>query len=66
MPTHRTKLTENGSILIPSEYLQTIGLQTGDEVILWLEDGVLRIFTPGRGSSTPRNSLAATFLKDVF
>ncbi len=48
MPTYRTKLTENGSILIPPEYLQAIGLQAGDEVILWLEDGVLRIFTPGR------------------
>jgi bifunctional DNA-binding transcriptional regulator/antitoxin component of YhaV-PrlF toxin-antitoxin module len=48
MPTHRTKLTENGSILIPPEYLQAIGLQAGDEVILWLEYGVLCIFTPGR------------------
>jgi len=37
---------EGGLIAIPAEYLQALGLQIGDEVILRLEVGVLRIFTP--------------------
>ena len=41
----RAKVTEVG-IVIPDEYLQALGLQIGDEVILRLEDGILRIFTP--------------------
>lgn len=42
----RTKLTEGGRIVIPAEYRQALGLQVGDEVILCLEDGEVRIFTP--------------------
>ena len=46
MPHIRTKLIEEGLIVIPEEHLQAIGLQIGDEVILRLEDGEIRIFTP--------------------
>jgi len=42
----RTKLTEGGRIVIPVEYRQALGLHVGDEVILRLEDGEVRIFTP--------------------
>lgn len=42
----RTKLAEGGSIVIPAEYCQALGLQVGDEVVLRLEDGEVRIFTP--------------------
>ena len=42
----RTKLAEGGRIVIPSEYRQALGLHVGDEVILRLEDGEVRIFTP--------------------
>lgn len=42
----KTKLGEGGRIVIPAEYRQALGLQVGDEVILRLEDGALRIFTP--------------------
>ncbi|HKV59641.1 MAG TPA: AbrB/MazE/SpoVT family DNA-binding domain-containing protein [Ktedonobacteraceae bacterium] len=41
----RTKIAEDGGIVIPVEYLQVLGIQVGDEIILRLEDGVLRIFT---------------------
>ena len=41
----RTKLTEGGRIVIPAEYRQALGLQVGDELILRLEDGEVRIFT---------------------
>jgi antitoxin component of MazEF toxin-antitoxin module len=43
----RTKLAEDGTIALPPEYLQALGLQAGDEVILRLEDGAIRIFTIG-------------------
>jgi AbrB family looped-hinge helix DNA binding protein len=42
----RTRLAEGGRIVIPAEYRQALGLRTGDEVILRLEDGTLRILTP--------------------
>lgn len=42
----KTRLGEGGQIVIPSEYLQILGLEVGDTVILRLEDGELRIFTP--------------------
>ena len=46
MPDIRAKLAEGGRIVIPVEYRQALGLHVGDEVILRLEDGEVRIFTP--------------------
>ena len=34
---------EDGKIALPTEYRQLLGLQTGDEVILRLEEGSVRI-----------------------
>jgi AbrB family looped-hinge helix DNA binding protein len=42
----RAKLAEGGRIVIPVEYRQALGLHVGDEVILRLENGEVRIFTP--------------------
>ena len=42
----KTKLVEGGQIVIPPEYLQILGLEVGDTLILRLEDGEVRIFTP--------------------
>ena len=44
----RTKITEGGRIVIPAEYRKALGLDIGDEVILRLEDGEVRIFTPNQ------------------
>lgn len=41
----RTKVAEGGRIVIPAEYRQALDLHVGDEVILRLEEGALRIFT---------------------
>jgi len=48
----KTKLGEGGRIVIPAEYRQALGLQVGDEVILRLEDGSLRIFTPRQATTS--------------
>jgi len=44
----RTKITEGGRIVIPAEYRKALGLDIGDEVILRLEDGEVRVFTPSQ------------------
>ncbi len=46
MKVVRTKIGENGEIVIPAEYLQVLGLEAEDTVILRLEDGEIRVFTP--------------------
>jgi AbrB family looped-hinge helix DNA binding protein len=45
MPTLKTRITEGGRIVIPAEYRNALGLQVGDEVMLTLDDGELRILT---------------------
>ena len=42
----KTRLAEGGRVVIPVEYRQALGLQVGDELIMRLENGEVRIFTP--------------------
>ena len=42
----KTKVGEGGQIVIPPEYLQILGLEVGDTVILRLEEGQMVIFMP--------------------
>ena len=42
----KTKVGENGQIVIPPEFLHILGLEVGDTVILRLEEGQIVIFTP--------------------
>jgi AbrB family looped-hinge helix DNA binding protein len=39
----RTRLNENGRIVIPAEIRQRLGLRPGDTVLLSVEDDVLKI-----------------------
>ena len=39
----KTKIKEGGRLVIPASYRKTLGLKSGDEVILSLEDGEIRI-----------------------
>ncbi|MDO8671119.1 MAG: AbrB/MazE/SpoVT family DNA-binding domain-containing protein [Dehalococcoidia bacterium] len=41
----RTKIAEGGRIVIPAEFRKALGLQVGDQVILELAAGELRILT---------------------
>lgn len=41
----RARVAEGGRIVIPAEYRQALGLHVGDDVILRLEDGEVRILT---------------------
>jgi bifunctional DNA-binding transcriptional regulator/antitoxin component of YhaV-PrlF toxin-antitoxin module len=44
-----TKLGEGGRLVIPAEYRKALGVEVGDEVVLMLEEGSLRILTPQEG-----------------
>ena len=39
----KSRINENGRIVIPAEIRKTMGLKPGDSVVMSLEDGVLRI-----------------------
>jgi AbrB family looped-hinge helix DNA binding protein len=44
----RLRLNENGRIVIPAAFRKALGIKPGDEVILRLDDGELRITTMKR------------------
>jgi AbrB family looped-hinge helix DNA binding protein len=39
----RTQLSKNGRIVVPAKLRRALGLQTGDEILLRLEDGSIRL-----------------------
>ncbi|MGB9236485.1 MAG: AbrB/MazE/SpoVT family DNA-binding domain-containing protein [Terriglobales bacterium] len=44
----RTRINPNGRVVIPASYRKALGIKTGDEVILRMEDDELRITTMKR------------------
>jgi AbrB family looped-hinge helix DNA binding protein len=42
------RVNENGRVVIPASYRKALGIKAGDEVILRMEDGELRITTMKR------------------
>jgi antitoxin PrlF len=40
------KLGEGGRLVIPAEYRRALGIEVGDELVLTLEEGALRVTTP--------------------
>jgi len=45
MEETRMRINENGRIVIPSSFRKALGIRTGDEVVLRLEDDEMRITT---------------------
>ncbi|HYG62772.1 MAG TPA: AbrB/MazE/SpoVT family DNA-binding domain-containing protein [Thermoanaerobaculia bacterium] len=43
------RLGEGGRLVIPAEYRKALGIDTGDELVLVLEDQSLRVLTPREG-----------------
>ncbi len=41
-----TRVSEGGRVVIPAVYSKALGLNPGDEVVLFLEEGGIRILTP--------------------
>lgn len=44
----RTRVNENGRVVIPASYRKALGIEVGDEVVLRIEDDELRITTQRR------------------
>jgi AbrB family looped-hinge helix DNA binding protein len=47
-PETRTRINQNGRVVIPAPYRKALGIKAGDEVILRMEDDELRITTMKR------------------
>jgi AbrB family looped-hinge helix DNA binding protein len=41
-----TRIGKGGRVVIPAEFRRMLGMAEGDEVVLWVEDGELRLTTP--------------------
>ncbi len=41
----RTRVNENGRVVIPASFRKALGINVGDEVVLRIEDDELRILT---------------------
>ena len=48
MMQHATKVSAGGRIVIPAEYRKAMGVRKGDEVLMSLEDGEVRLYTRQR------------------
>jgi AbrB family looped-hinge helix DNA binding protein len=44
----RTRVNENGRVVIPSSFRKALGIEVGDEVVLRIENDELRITTQQR------------------
>ena len=44
----RTRVNENGRVVLPSSFRKALGIEIGDEVVLRVEDEELRITTQQR------------------
>ncbi len=44
----RTRVNENGRVVIPSSFRKALGIRAGDELVLRIEDDELRITTQQR------------------
>jgi AbrB family looped-hinge helix DNA binding protein len=45
MNGENTKIGEGGRVVIPAEFRRALGLETGDEIIVRLQDGAILILT---------------------
>lgn len=45
MPQVRARLDQGGRVVIPADYRRALGLRPGEEVILRLEDGEIRMLS---------------------
>ncbi len=44
----KTTIGEGGRLVIPAEYRKALGLKPGDDVVLVMEEGEVRLLTPQR------------------
>jgi AbrB family looped-hinge helix DNA binding protein len=47
-------LGDGGRVVVPAQYRKALGLKTGDQVMLVLEEGEVWLFTPARATERAR------------
>ncbi len=57
MSEYKTKVAEGGRIVIPAECRKALEIEVGDEVIMVLKEGELRIFTPSQAVKRAQNRI---------
>lgn len=58
MATQRVRLGENGRISIPAAYRRELGMRPGDELIMHVEDGEIRLVSPKQALERARRVIA--------
>ncbi len=48
MREFKTKMGQSGRVVIPGEYRRRLGLRSGDEIIMHLDDEGLHLYTPAQ------------------
>lgn len=61
----RVKLGENGRVVIPAEVRKDLNLQTGDDLLLTVEDGEIRICSQRQAYEKARSLVQRFIPKDV-
>jgi AbrB family looped-hinge helix DNA binding protein len=56
--TQRVRLGENGRISIPAAYRRELGMRPGDELIMHVEDGEIRLVSPKQALERARRVIA--------
>jgi AbrB family looped-hinge helix DNA binding protein len=62
---HRVKIGEGGRVVIPAAYRKKLHVKPGDELILRMQDGELRLFRQVQALKHIRETLKGKFPKNV-
>ena len=57
--TCTTKISAGGRVVIPAEYRRALGVRPGDEVILALDDGEVRLYTKEQARKRVQNYICS-------
>lgn len=55
---HRTTVDSGGRVVLPVEYRRALGVEPGDEVVLVLKEGVVRVMTSAEALRRAQSLLA--------
>ena len=62
---HVTKVSAGGRVVIPAEYRKALGIKTGDEVLVELEDSALRLLTRAMARKRAQDYVCSVIPPDV-
>jgi len=60
-----TKISEDGRLVIPASYRKALSIQPGDDIILQLQEGEIRLFRQSQAVRRLRIAVKKTISKGV-